>query len=191
MTTAHDKDLPVTGTDHFAATPPVPDFTLASTGFGDGDPLPLPQWSGRLGVPGGEDRSPQLRWSEGPAGTKSYAVTAYDIDAPTGSGFWHWAVANIPAGVTELVEGAGNLDGAGLPAGALQVSNDARDPCYVGAVQLPGDRAHRLVFTVHALDVDDIGIQPESTPAYLGFLMSQHTLARAAIVATFETPADS
>jgi Raf kinase inhibitor-like YbhB/YbcL family protein len=172
--------------DHFSALPPVPAFAVTSTSLKDGEALALPQWSGRLGVPGGQDRSPQLSWSDAPEGTKSYAITAYDVDAPTGSGFWHWAVANIPPDVTELAEGAGDLSGPGLPAGAIQLPNDARDARFVGAAPPPGHGPHRLVITVHALDVENIGIPPEGTPAYLGFLMSGHTLGRATIVGTAE-----
>ncbi len=174
--------------DPFEQMPPVPGFTLTSTTVKDRAPLPLPQLSGRLGIPGGEDRSPHLSWAGAPAGTKSYAVTVYDPDAPTGSGFWHWAVANIPADVTELPEGAGDIDGAGLPAGAVQLPNDARDPQFVGAGPPPGDRPHRFFITVHALDVEDIGIPADGTPAYLGWLMSSHALGRATIVATAEAP---
>jgi Raf kinase inhibitor-like YbhB/YbcL family protein len=175
----------MSGTDHFSTLPPVPHFTVTSTSVKDGEPLALPQWSGRMGVPGGQDRSPHLSWSDAPEGTKSYAVTVYDVDAPTGSGFWHWAVADIPAEVTELAEG---VDGAELPAGAIQLPNDARDARFVGAVPPPGHGPHRLVITVHALDVETIGIPAEGTPAYLGYLMSGHTLGRATIVATAEAP---
>jgi Raf kinase inhibitor-like YbhB/YbcL family protein len=175
-------------TDHFSTLPPVPTFNLTSTSVKDGEPLPLGQWSGRMGVAGGEDRSPQLSWAGAPRGTKSYAVTVYDLDAPTGSGFWHWAVANIPADVNDLAEGAGNMDGVGLPTVAVQVPNDAREARFVGAVPPPGHGPHHLTITVHALDVEDIGIPAEGTPAYLGFLMSGHTLGRATIHATAETP---
>ena len=175
-------------TDHFSALPPVPRFTVTSSSVKDGEALALAQWSGRLGIPGGADLSPHLNWSDAPEGTKSYAITVYDIDAPTGSGFWHWAVANIPADVTELPEGIGELEGSGLPDGAIQLPNDAREARFVGAVPPPEHGPHRLVITVHALDVEDIGIPAEGTPAYLGFLMSGHTLGRATIVGIAESP---
>lgn len=179
----------MTSSDPFATMPPVPAFTLTSSTVQDGHPLPRAQWSGMFGIPGGEDRSPQLSWADAPEGTKSYAVTVYDADAPTGSGFWHWAVANIPAGVTELPEDAGDGTGTALPADAIQVPNDARAPRFVGAAPPEGHGPHRYFITVHALDVDDIGLPADGTPAYLGFLMSGHALGRATIVATAEQPA--
>src|SRR4029453_1895220 len=112
--------------DPFARLPEVPSFTVTSTTTQDGRPLAAAQLSGLFGMPGGQDASPQLTWSGAPAGTKSYAVTVYDPDAPTGSGFWHWAVADIPAGTTSLPQGAGDDTGSGLPAPARQLPNDAR-----------------------------------------------------------------
>jgi hypothetical protein len=105
----------VSTNDPFARLPEVPRFTVTSTTVSDGDAWPAEQMSGRFGVPAGKDISPQLSWSAAPEGTKSYAVTVYDPDAPTGSGFWHWAVADIPATVTQLSEGAGDETGSGLP----------------------------------------------------------------------------
>ncbi len=109
----------------FARLPEVPSFTVTSTTVDDGKPFGPAQYSGQFGVPGGQDVSPQLSWSGAPAGTKSYAVTMYDPDAPTQSGFWHWVVAGIPADVTSLPEGAGDDSGSGLPASAFQLRNDA------------------------------------------------------------------
>jgi phosphatidylethanolamine-binding protein (PEBP) family uncharacterized protein len=91
----------------YDALPEVPAFTLTSTDLTDGEIVADPHLSGIFGLPGGEDRSPQLSWSGFPAETKSFAVTCYDPDAPTASGFWHWVVANIPVSVTELAAGAG------------------------------------------------------------------------------------
>src|SRR5690242_12450680 len=111
--------------DPFARHPETATFTVTSSTVADGAAWSQPQYSGAFGVPGGEDVSPQLSWSGAPEGTKSYAVTVYDPDAPTQSGFWHWAVADIPADVTSLPEGAGDDSGAGLPEGAYQLKNDA------------------------------------------------------------------
>ncbi|UBU09214.1 YbhB/YbcL family Raf kinase inhibitor-like protein [Nonomuraea gerenzanensis] len=166
----------------FARLPEVPSFTVTSTTLADGDPWPAEQLSGR-------DVSPQLSWSGAPEGTKSYAVTVYDPDAPTGSGFWHWAVADIPAEVTELPAGAGDDTGSGLPAGAYQLPNDARLARFIGAAPPAGHGPHRYFTVVHALDVETIGVPAEATPAYLGFTIAGHLLGRAVLTATAETPA--
>ena len=179
----------MSGNDPFARLPEVPTFALTSATTEDGKPFAAPQHSGMFGIPGGQDASPQLAWSGAPAGTKSYAVTVYDPDAPTGSGFWHWAVANLPAGTSSLPEGAGDDTGSGLPAGALQLRNDAGAARFVGAAPPAGHGAHRYFITVHALDVEDIGVPAEATPAFLGFTMAGHILARATLIATAETPA--
>ena len=163
--------------------PQVPTFTVTSTDLTDGEVLPAPHTSGAMGVPGGEDRSPQLSWSGFPAETQGFAVTVYDPDAPTTSGFWHWAVTGIPASVTELPSDAAK---GGLPEGAVQLRNDAGFPGYVGAAPPAGHGPHRYFVVVHALDVADLGVPAEASPAYLGFNLFMHTLARATLVATFE-----
>jgi Raf kinase inhibitor-like YbhB/YbcL family protein len=162
--------------------PQVPSFTVTSTDIADGERLAQPLVSGKMGLDG-QDRSPQLSWSGFPAETKGFAVTVYDPDAPTGSGFWHWAVAGIPGSVTELPSGA--ADG-GLPDGALQLRNDAGFAGFVGAAPPAGHGTHHYYVVVHALDTDDLGIPAEATPAYLGFNLFSHTLARGTIVATYE-----
>ncbi|TDD42409.1 YbhB/YbcL family Raf kinase inhibitor-like protein [Nonomuraea terrae] len=176
----------MTGNDPFARLPEAAVFTVTSTTVTDGAPLPLEQMS--AGVPGGKDVSPHLSWSGAPEGTKSYAVTVYDPDAPTGSGFWHWAVADIPATVTELPEGAGDDAGSGLPEGSFQLPNDVRVARFIGAAPPAGHGPHRYFIVVHALDVEHIGVPAEATPAYLGFTMSGHILARAVLTATAEIP---
>jgi Raf kinase inhibitor-like YbhB/YbcL family protein len=179
----------MTANDPFARLPEAATFTVTSTTVTDGGTLPPEQYSGLFGVPGGKDVSPQLSWSGAPAGTKSYAVTVYDPDAPTGSGFWHWAVADIPATVTELPEGAGDDTGSGLPAGAFQLPNDARSARFLGAAPPAGHGPHRYVVVVHALDVESIGVAADATPAVLGFTMAGHILGRAVLTVTGETPA--
>ncbi|MER7556388.1 YbhB/YbcL family Raf kinase inhibitor-like protein [Nocardioides sp. NPDC126508] len=174
----------MTENDPFARLPEVPAFTLTSTTVANGEAFPAAQMSGIFGVPGGEDRSPQLAWSGAPEGTKSFAVTVYDPDAPTGSGFWHWAVANIPAEVGSLPEGAGDETGALLPAPAFQLPNDARAARFIGAAPPPGHGTHRYFITVHALDVADLGIPEDATPAYLGFTMASHILGRGVLQVT-------
>jgi Raf kinase inhibitor-like YbhB/YbcL family protein len=179
----------MTSNDPFARLPEVPSFTVTSSTVSDGQPWAAAQYSGAFGVPGGEDVSPQLSWSGAPEGTKSYAVTVYDPDAPTMSGFWHWAVVGIPATVTELPEGAGDDSGSGLPDGAFQLAGDGGAARFIGAAPPAGHGEHRYFITVHALDVEDIGVPAEGTPAFLGFNIASHILGRATIVATGEIPA--
>jgi Raf kinase inhibitor-like YbhB/YbcL family protein len=169
--------------DPYARLPQVPSFTLTSSDIQDGRSLPQAQRSGIFGA-GGQDRSPQLSWSGFPVNTQSFVVTVYDPDAPTASGFWHWAVVDIPASVTELPAGAGDPGGEGLPAGAFQLRNDAGQARFLGAAPPEGHGPHRYFFVVHAVDVPSLGIAPEATPAFLGFNLFFHTLARARIIAT-------
>ena len=161
----------------------VPSFDLRSDDVTDGAELPPAQRSGVMGA-GGQDVSPQLSWSGFPDGTQSFAVTVYDPSAPTASGFWHWAVADIPADVTSLPTGAGSEGGA-LPQQAVVLRNDAGAPGYVGAAPPPGHGEHRYYVVVHAVDVPSLGLPDGATPAYLGFNLSMHTLARATLVGRF------
>ena len=165
--------------------PQVASFEVTSADVTDGAGLNNPQVSGVMGA-GGEDTSPQLSWTGAPEGTQSYAVTVYDPDAPTASGFWHWAVFNIPADVTEL---AANASKDGLPAGAVQLDNDARMPGYVGAAPPAGHGTHHYWVVVHAVDVPSLDIPEQATPAFLGFNLFSHTLGRATIVGTYEVAA--
>jgi len=167
-------------TNPYDRLPAVPSFEVTSTDFQDGGPFALAQYSAMTGIPGASDISPQLSWSGAPEGTKSFVVTMYDADAPTPSGFWHWAVANIPATVTTLATGAGAIGDAGLPQGAISLLGDARAPMYVGAAPAPGTGKHRYFIAVHALDVAtvaELGFDPQGTPASLNFAMLGHTLA--------------
>ena len=175
-----------TAPDPYTFLPEVPSFTVTSEDFVDGKRLADPHASGAFGVPGGEDRSPQLRWSGFPEGTRSFAVTVYDPDAPTASGFWHWAVFNIPASVTELPSGAGDAAGSGLPAGAVQLRNDGGGVGYIGAAPPAGHGPHRYFTVVHAVDVETLDVPAEASPAFLGFNLFSHTLARATVTPTFE-----
>ena len=174
-----------TPTNPYDFLPQVPSFSVTSTDCSDGAPLPTPCVSGVMGA-GGEDRSPQLSWSGFPEGTKSFAVTVYDPDAPTASGFWHWVVTGIPGSVTELPRGAGSQDGSALPEGARQLRNDAGMAGYVGAAPPSGHGEHRYFFVVHALDTPDMGVPDDASPAFHGFNLFQHTVARATLLVTYE-----
>jgi Raf kinase inhibitor-like YbhB/YbcL family protein len=169
----------------YESLPEVPSFEVTSTDVADGEQLAQPHVSGIFGA-GGEDVSPQLSWRGFPEATRSFAVTCYDPDAPTASGFWHWAVADIPASVTELPRGAGDEQGAQLPAGAFQLRNDGGMARYIGAAPPSGHGKHRYHFVVHAVDVESLGIDASATPAFLGFNLFSHTLARGTLVAWYE-----
>ena len=131
----------------------------------------------------GQNVSPALQWSGAPAGTKSFAVTVYDPDAPTGSGFWHWVVYNIPATATSLAEGAGS--GSGLPSGATQGMTDFGKPGYGGPCPPAGDKPHHYVFTVYALKTAHLDIPSGSTPAFVGFNLHGNLLAKATLTARY------
>ena len=163
--------------------PELPTFTVTSQSFTDGQPWSNAQVSGLMGA-GGDDESPQLSWSGFPEETRSFAVTVYDPDAPTGSGFWHWAIANLPATTTELPAGVG--DGSSLPGDAVTLRNDAGLPRFVGAAPPPGHGAHRYIVAVHAVGVEKLEVGADATPAYLGFNLFSNAIARALIHGTYE-----
>ncbi|MEP6739224.1 MAG: YbhB/YbcL family Raf kinase inhibitor-like protein [Caldimonas sp.] len=133
----------------------------------------------------GKNISPALKWSGAPKDTKSYAVTLYDPDAPTGSGWWHWVVFNIPASTTELAEGAGAADGKALPAGTVQGKTDFGAPGFGGACPPKGDKPHRYIFTVHALKTDKIDVPPDASAALVGFMLTANRLGKASFEARY------
>ncbi|MCP3938837.1 MAG: YbhB/YbcL family Raf kinase inhibitor-like protein [Actinomycetia bacterium] len=165
--------------------PQVPSFELSSTDIEDNSMMSIDQASGIFGA-GGNDISPHLTWSGFPSETKSFVVTCFDPDAPTGSGFWHWVAYDIPATTTELAAGAGSQDGSGLPAGAKHLKSDAGLPGYLGSAPPAGHGPHRYIFAVHALSVDSLPITDDVAPAICGFNMFGNTLARATLTALFE-----
>jgi Raf kinase inhibitor-like YbhB/YbcL family protein len=163
-------------------------FKVTSTSFRDGDYLGADHILSAdfgFGCAGG-NRSPHLAWSGAPADTKSFAVTCYDPDAPTGSGFWHWLVVNIPANATELALDAGNTKSPKLPAGALQTRTDFGAPGYGGPCPPPGDHPHRYLFTVFAVSADSLPVKADTSAAIVGFQLNFNTLAKAAIMGLYK-----
>jgi Raf kinase inhibitor-like YbhB/YbcL family protein len=161
---------------------------LSSESFDEGDYLSMDHvLSAQYGFGcSGGNRSPQLSWSGAPEGTRSFAITVFDPDAPTGSGFWHWVVANIPPNVTELALDAGNPSLAKLPAAAVTVRNDVGTREYVGPCPPQGDHPHRYLFTVFAVGVDQLQVNPDTSPAVVGFQLHFNTLAKGELMGLFK-----
>ncbi|GIF51995.1 hypothetical protein DFJ67_1593 [Asanoa ferruginea] len=163
--------------DPYDLLPTVPAFTLTSDDVRDGE-----QMADTFADPsvGGAGKSPQLSWSGFPDSTKSFVITCYDPDAPTHSGFWHWVLVNVPVTVTSLEQGA--LP----PAGSFAVRNDYGTKEYGGAAPPQGDFPHRYLFTVHAVDVEQLDVTPDVSPAVVSFNLTFHDLARAVIRPTYQ-----
>jgi len=175
-------DRPVTP-DPYPLLPAVGTFTVTSTDVRDGEQLDR-----KFVHPGAEpdagNASPQLAWSGFPDETKSFVVTCFDPDAPTPSGFWHWVLVDVPASTTSLPTGGGHVD-AVLPGKAFHVRNDYGSKDYGGAAPPPDDQPHRYFFVVHAVDVESLGVDADTSAAVVSFNLVFHTLARAQIVPTF------
>ena len=169
--------------DPYDRLPKVPSFTVESRDVQPGTQVDEGH------VFAGGNRSPALSWSDVPAGTKSFVVTCFDPDAPTPSGFWHWIVVDLSASVTSLPTGAGKEGGSALPKGAFQCRNDYGAKAYGGPAPPPGDRPHRYYFVVHALDVERLGVDENTSPAAVSFTMLGHTLGRAILVPTYQAKA--
>jgi len=163
-------------------------FTVRSNSLKDGDYLAQEHILSAdygFGCEGG-NKSPHLAWSGAPAGTKSFAVTCFDPDAPTGSGFWHWLVINIPPDVTEVPLDAGNRSASKLPKGALATRTDFGAPGYGGPCPPAGDHPHRYLFTVFAVGSESLQATADTSAAVIGFQLHFNTLAKAAIMGLYK-----
>ena len=163
-------------------------FTLSSTDFQPDSLMPKSFEFNGFGC-SGENKSPVLKWSGAPRDAKSFALTVYDPDAPTGSGWWHWFVIDIPASVTELPSDAGAIGGAKLPRGARHVRIDYGFDGWGGPCPPPGDKPHRYVFTVYALKVDKLDIPSDATAALAGFMANANAIGKASFTARYGRPA--
>ena len=159
-------------------------FTLSSPDIPSGGSVPPHFEFDGFGC-SGRNESPALQWSGAPEGTKSFAVTVYDPDAPTGSGWWHWVVYNIPASATGLPEGAGSADGKGLPVGSAQGRTDFGAPGFGGACPPKGDKPHRYIFTVYALKTEKLDLPADATAALVGFMIHANQLGKASFQARY------
>lgn len=158
------------------------EFTLKSDDFG-GQLTQSQELSG-FGC-SGKNISPSLKWTNAPRNTKSFAVTVYDPDAPTGSGWWHWVIFNIPAGVNELKADAGRTDKNLAPAGSIQSLTDFGKPGFGGACPPQGDKAHRYIFTVYALSIAKANLDEKTSPAMVGFVLNSNTIAKASLISYY------
>ena len=159
-------------------------FMVTSHAFSDGGTIQMAQVFNSFGCTGG-NHSPELSWSGAPAGTKSFAVTIYDPDAPTGSGWWHWTVFNIPASVTHLPADAGGEKGTGLPAGAVQGRTDFGFSHFGGPCPPVGDAPHHYQVTVYALKVDKLALDANASGAMVGYYLHMNALAKATITGLY------
>jgi Raf kinase inhibitor-like YbhB/YbcL family protein len=156
-------------------------FALTSTDIHAGQTIGNAQVFKGMGCTGG-NVSPALRWQGAPTKAKSFALTMYDPDAPTGSGWWHWVVYNIPENTTQLPSGAAN---GGLPAGAIQGNTDFGTPGYGGPCPPTGDKPHHYILTIYALDTDKLDVPVNATAAYVGFNIHAHAIGKATLTAVY------
>ncbi len=168
----------------FAATAAAAPFTLKSADFKENGTISDKQVFNSFGC-SGENTSPALEWSNPPAGTKSFALMVHDPDAPTGSGWWHWVVYNIPADAKSLPAGAGTADGKNLPAGAVQGNTDFGTPGYGGPCPPAGSGNHHYNFTLFALKVDKLDIPKGATAAFVGFNVQANALGKAKLTGLY------
>ncbi|CAN3701066.1 hypothetical protein MMX123_01059 [Microbacterium sp. MM2322] len=163
--------------DPYPLLPSVAAFDVVSDDVREGQPLSDDQVADK------GNTSPHLRWSNVPEGTKSFTITCFDPDDPTPSGFWHWALVDLPADLTEIPAG---FAGGELPAGAFHVRNDGGQAGFLGAAPPKGDQPHRYFFVVHAVGADSLGADPDATPAAVSFGLAFSTLGRAIVHGTYQ-----
>lgn len=159
-------------------------FTVSSAEITDGQPMAKAQEFAGFGCDGG-NRSPHLSWANAPTGTEAFAVMVYDPDAPTGSGWWHWQIVNIPKTVTELPAGAGSASGDAAPAGSRQIKNDFGVAAFGGACPPKGHGVHHYRFTVYALS-QAIELPEDPSGALTGYMVMANSLASATLEALYE-----
>lgn len=166
------------GPDPYAPLKDLPTFTLTSSDLQDGEKIAEDQVAPN-------NVSPHLKWDNLPEGTKSIAITCLDPDAPTGSGFWHWAAFNIPTSITELPTGVGDETLGGIE-GVVTLKGDSGSRAYYGPQPPAGHGPHRYLFAVHAVDVEKLDIPEDATPTVLGFNLYFHSLARTVVWGWYE-----
>ena len=161
------------------------DFKLYSTDISDAKNMSKAQEFTGFGCNGG-NLSPHLRWSGAPQETKSFAITVYDPDAPTGSGWWHWQIVDIPAFVNEIPKGAGDINKNIAPIKSIQIENDFGFQGFGGACPPVGDKPHRYQFTIHALSVKNLGVKVSASGALVGYMIRSNSLASSTIEALYK-----
>ena len=162
-------------------------FELTSPGYKPGDRVHSEQVFNDLGCTGG-NLSPALAWKDPPKGTQSYLLTFYDPDAPTGSGWWHWVVYNLPKATSSLPKGAGAEHSSALPPETLQGRTDLGEDAYHGPCPALGDPPHRYVFTIYALKVAKLPVPADSSGAMVTSIVQEHLLGKAVFVAHYGRP---
>ena len=160
-------------------------LTLSSQDITQGEYMSKTQEFNGFGC-SGDDLSPHLKWSTPPQGTKSFAITAYDPDAPTGSGWWHWQIINIPTTVMELPTGAGNINNNNLPSSSTQIKNDYGIRSYGGACPPEGHGIHHYRFTIHALSVEKLTLPKDASGALAGYMINANTIESSTIESLYK-----
>jgi Raf kinase inhibitor-like YbhB/YbcL family protein len=160
-------------------------FTLSSKDITQGEFMDKAQEFTGFGCSGG-DLSPHLAWKGTPKGTKSFAITAYDPDAPTGSGWWHWQLVNIPVSTTELAAGAGSIKQQLAPKGSMQIQNDYGSRGFGGACPPQGHGVHHYRFTIHALSVESLALPADASGALAGYMINANTIETSTIESLYK-----